>query len=489
MFSDFDKEPKYKSKLLSFIEDDNLRNEILANGYILNFHRKKRLGENLLLTTDHGSWIITSPEVHQALLNKQLTKDLYRNFEERGLIITEKNLNQIVKKFHKRYQHIEKPPALHIITPLMRCNLRCTYCHSEASHINSVSSMMDEKTVKKILEFIFQSPSKYLKIEFNGGEPLFNKEIIQTAFYYAKELGKKYNKQYHFGIVTNLTMMTSEFLNFIAKNRKNFTIYVSLDGPEEVHDWNRKFALSNKGTYKKVTSWIRRLKEKNIPLGLLMVVTKHSLRFWKEIVDEYVKWGMTSFYIKPLEPVGFAKENWNDIGYKAEKFIRFWEKCVDYSFELLEKGIVIKESNLLFGLQNILTEKNTGFLDFTSPCGMIRGQLVYDEYGDIYCCNMAKIFKEFKIGNVFENNRYDNILNSDRSKKMIMSSMTEGYYCDSCAYKPFCSVCPILHYANEGRFNIKINKTSNCARYKLLYDYIFKKIVYDKEKIKKYIKS
>lgn len=441
------------------------------------------------MTTDHGSWVIIKSEEYEALFNKKMAEDLYADFEKRGIIITHKNYNQIIEKHYLRYQYIDNPPALHIIAPSLECNFNCVYCHSAATAVSSTGPKMDEKTLKRVLEFIFRSPSRQIRIEFNGGEPLLHKDIIRRAVLYTEELNNKYKKQYQISIVTNLTLMTDDFLDFIAQHSTKISVYVSLDGPEAVHDWNRKFAYNHTGTYKKVTAWLYRLKARDIRVVLLMVITKHSLAYWKEIVDEYVKWGMTSFYLKPLECAGYAKKKWDEIGYKAGEFTEFWQKCVDYTFSLLEKGIIIMDYNLLFGLQNILSERNTGFLDFTSPCGLIRGQLVYNEYGDIYCCNLAKIFSEFKVGNVYDDADYESILNSKKAKKLILSSMVEGYYCDSCAYKPFCAICPVSYYAKDGNSPIKLNRTGHCSRHRAMYDYIFDKILYQREKIEMFLKS
>ena len=471
---------------------ENKKNAInlsrLSNhSYIINFYRKKIIGRKIVLTTDHGSWIALSKKEYNRFLNNNISTYLYNDLETRGIIITKNNYKSIIQEFYNRYSYLEYSPALHIIVPTRTCNLKCIYCHSKAVSDGKIEYKMSEKTLKKILYFIFRSPSKFIKIEFNGGEPLLNKGMIKKTFQYVEELSKKYKKNYNITIVSNLTTMTKSFLHFLVKQKNNLSISTSLDGPEVVHNMNRRYAGNNKGTYKKVTEWIRCLSRNGISVGLLMVVTKYSLPYWKEIIDEYINWGIRKMYVKPLVYVGYAKDEWEKIAYTPEEFVSFWKKCVDYTFELVEKDTIISEFNLLFGLQNVLTTKNNGFLDFTNPCGAIRGQLTYDDKGDIYSCNLAKIFNEYKIGNVYESIDYNTILNSNKSKEIILSSMLEGYYCDSCVYKPFCSICPVAYYGENDDLNIKINKNRSCLIHKAMYDYIFKKIIYESSKVKRYL--
>ena len=65
-----------------------------------------------------------------------------------------------------------------------------------------------------------------------------------------------------------------------------------------------------------------------------MVTTKHSIPLWKEIVDEYVKWGHNSLQLKHMNKIGFAELSWKQIGYTMDEFFDFWKKSVDYMIEL-----------------------------------------------------------------------------------------------------------------------------------------------------------
>lgn len=464
---------------------DVIEKQLQELRYIKNFYRRKRIDNKIILTTDHGTWMVLSEEQYQEFQEDDIDDKLYEDLEERGLIITTSNYEKIVKTYYKRYGSIEKGAGLHIIVPTIRCNLRCTYCHSEAASITEGKQFdMDENTLEKTLEFIFNSPNPNITIEFQGGEPLLNKPIVKKTLEYARKLNKKHNKNYRIALVTNLIAMDEELLDFFVEHKDVLSLCTSLDGPKEVHDMNRKYVNSNVGTYDKVTSWIRRCKEKGLNMGLLMVTTKYSLPYWKEIIDEYVKWGQTSIQIKPLDFLGYAAEVWDDIGYTMEEFLDFWVKCVDYMFELLDEGIVIGERYLNIAFRNLFYGTDVNFLDWGNPCGMVRGQIVYNYNGDIYCCDEARVLDNFIIGNVYEDN-YVDLIKSNKVQDLIKTSILEGYYCDSCAYKPFCGVCPVLHFAQNGDYRIKLNKTNRCQKNRTILDYAFRKTIFEGDRVRK----
>ncbi|QNU66189.1 His-Xaa-Ser system radical SAM maturase HxsB [Ruminiclostridium herbifermentans] len=466
---------------------DYIEKELEHKKYLINFYRSRDIGNKKLLTTDHGTWMIFSDEEYRHFTEENMDETLYNEAEQRGLLITSSNYGSIINQYHRRYESIEKGAALHIIVPTIRCNLRCSYCHSEAASITDGNYYdMKEDTLKRTLEFIFQSPNHTITIEFQGGEPLLNKPLIKKTCEYAAVLNQKYRKKYKIALISNFIAMDEDFLQFIYENKDVIHLCTSLDGPEYVHDQNRKYVHRDVGTYKQVTYWIKRCFEKGIKVGMLMVTTRQSLPYWKEIIDEYVRWGQTEIQIKPLDYLGYAVEVWDTIGYTMEEFIDFWKKCVDYTFELLGKGVYIAERYVVLAFKKILTNKNVDFLDLTNPCGAIRGQVVYNYNGDIYCCDEARVMDDFIIGNVFEDN-YNGLIQKRKSKEIIMASIAEGYYCDSCVYKPFCGVCPVLGYAQQRSYNIKLNKTNRCKKNRTVFDYVFNKIIYEQASVKQFI--
>jgi sulfatase maturation enzyme AslB (radical SAM superfamily) len=101
----------------------------------------------------------------------------------------------------------------------LRCNQKCSYCH--ASSVDDVATTlfdMDSATAKRCVECVFMSPAQNIKIEFQGGEPLLNFEVIRTIVEYAEELNADYKKKVEFVICTNLTII----------NVYRYSIYLTL---------------------------------------------------------------------------------------------------------------------------------------------------------------------------------------------------------------------------------------------------------------------
>jgi len=456
----------------------SLFNETFAKGkkYTENNFRCKRIQDKYLLTTDHGAWVVLDKKEKKQLVNNELSDDLFKILEQKGVIITKNNLNLILKQYKQRYHYLFKGPSLHIIIPTLRCNQKCFYCHSSSVKNNESNHDMDEQTAKKTLEFIFQSSSKDITIEFQGGEPTLNLNLLRYIVLEAKKMNETFKKNLIFALITNLTLMNNEILEFVKKEKIN--LCTSIDGPKEIHDKNRKYENGN-GTYDDVINSINKIKSE-ASIGSLMVTTKNSLRYWKEIIDEYLSLGYKEIQIKYMNKLGYAKKGWENEGYSAEEFIDFWKKSMDYIIELNKNGVNIKERYAWLILIKILSDTDPSFLDFRSPCGMIIGQIAYNYNGDIYTCDEGRNFELFKLGNVKENNLAE-IISSEKAVSLIKSSINDGYLCDSCVYKPYCGLCPVVSYAEDNNIISNIGKNSKCKIHKAQFDYIFEKILFDEE--------
>src|SRR4030042_593298 len=212
-----------------------------------------------LVTTDHGAWCLLTDDELGLLMKLKVHEDpnLFHILKDKGIIITEENFDRVAGMYRKRFHFLFKSPTLHIIVPTFSCNQKCVYCHSSPMNLNETFKFIGEETAKAIVDFIFQASSRVLVIEFQGGEPLLNFDTIKFIVDYAKKKGIEKRKDIRFSLVTNLTLMTEEKLNFLKMNRI-MGISTSLDGPKDLHDTNRKF-IDGSGTYDDVVYWIKRI--------------------------------------------------------------------------------------------------------------------------------------------------------------------------------------------------------------------------------------
>ncbi|MCK4809072.1 MAG: 4Fe-4S cluster-binding domain-containing protein, partial [Candidatus Aenigmarchaeota archaeon] len=145
------------------------------------YFQKKLADDKMLITTDHGAWIVLTQEEY-GLLRKgkaEENPDLFNNLIRTGVLVSKDNIQDISQCFYRRNCQLTNGVNLHILTPTLRCNHSCIYCHAKSVPLDTQGHDMDEDTARKIVDFIFQSPAKKITIEFQGGEPLANFPIVE----------------------------------------------------------------------------------------------------------------------------------------------------------------------------------------------------------------------------------------------------------------------------------------------------------------------
>lgn len=452
----------------------------LKKEHILNNYRKKKLGDKYLITTDHGSFILLDKEEYIRFSQDRLDKKLFDKLEERGMIITRENESEIINDYKEKNSFLSQGTSLHIVIVTLRCNQVCTYCQASRVDENKKGFDMDQETARKTVDFIFQSPSPAITIEFQGGEPLLNYPIVKYIIEYSKRLNKIYKKDLRFNLVSNLTLIDDDMLDFLMKNKVG--ICTSLDGPKDIHDKNRRY-FGGKGSYDDVIKGLKMIRKrkskdmsyKSIPNGLL-TLTRHSLDKPKEIVDEYLKQGFDTVWFRSMSELGCAKGVWDKIGYTAEDFVEFYKKGIDY---IVRKKVQIRENLTVIILKKILQKKDPNFLDLRSPCGAAIGQLAYHYDGSIYSCDEGRMVGEiFKLGTVEQS--YHDVLTCEETCSLVASSVNDIYLCDNCVFKPYCGLCPVCNYVSQGNLIPKLAQDMRCKIFKEIFLFIFEKYLFDK---------
>jgi len=463
------------------------------NGYIPFNYNSRKIGNENIVVAEHGQWAILDDKELDLLENGTIEprSSLFKLLEEKGIILTLKNKSLIEDYYRQRLNFLFHGTSLHIIVLTNRCTHKCIYCHASAKGSNCSEFDMSIETAKKTVDFIFQSPSHAITIEFQGGEPLLNFDVLKFVVEYAKEKNKREKKDLRITIVTNLQLMDNEKLDFLLKN--NVSICTSLDGPEEIHNHNRIPEDRSFNSYKNVVKWIKiiqkrcREEKKKWTISALITITKKSLEKPREIVDEYVNLGLKQLHIRPINFLGFSDENRKKIGYSAEEFIKFWKDCADYIIELNKKGIFLRERTISTIISKIFGKTDPGFLDMRSPCGACIGQLAYNYDGNIYSCDEARTLKEdvFSIGNVSQ--KYSEVLGCDKTCAIISSSINDAS-CSECAWKPYCGLCPVDTFAQTNSLIPFLGNDFRCKLNNFQFEYVFRKIM-EKEFQEKIVKK
>ena len=454
--------------------------QVRNDDYVVNHYYTKKYDEDhFLVTVNHGAWVVLDKQEFNLLRFNRLNenKRLKDLLEEKGIIITNENRSQILTATKNKYHHTQRGTSLHILVPTLRCNQKCIYCHAKSKDPSKKEYDMTLETAKKVVDFIFQSPSSAITIEYQGGEATLNMEVVKFIREYSEEVARKTRKKVSWVIVTNFTNLSDENLDYFMN--KKIDLCTSLDGPKELHDYNRPMFGSNESSYDQVIETMKRVKAKGGDMGVLPTITKKSLEYPKEIIEEYLNHGITSLMSRNLNFMGFAKQIWKKLGYTPEEYIDFFAKQVDYIIELNKKGIPFVDIKLKFILQRMLSTEPRTFTCYGSPCGAVIGQIAYDEKGDIYTCDEARSDDIFKIGSV-HTHTYTDVIKQSGCKVVDLTSGL-SIMCDNCVWHPYCGTCVVAVYGAQGNVVSKQAWDHECKIRMGQADYLMRKIIYDKD--------
>lgn len=448
---------------------------------MLNFFNFKKFGNDYLLTNDTGKYMFINDREFNSIVEHEnipdetleKLKDNFFVYDEHSNIFTER----IKWAIRDSKNYLFSSTSLHIFVLTNICNMSCAYCQAK-DDTNIVYHKMTKETAEKSVDLALSSPSRFLTFEFQGGEPLANFEVLKHIVNYTEKHKKGKNVSY--SIVTNLSLLTEEILDYLIEN--NINISTSLDGDNNLHNANRKFS-NGEETFDIVTKKIKEIQAKNYEVGAIQTTTKQSLSKAKEIIDTYVDLNQTSIFIRPLTRLGTADRVWNYIGYSPEEFLKFYEECLKYMIKLNNSGVDICERHAVIFLRKILQGYSENYMELRSPCGATVGQVAYFYDGNIFTCDEGRMLYEmgndaFKLGNVFENT-YDDIVQSPVCKAVCVASLLEGQIkCCDCVYQPYCGTCPVVNLAQEKDLFFKNHNSYRCKIYGGMLDIIFK-ILYE----------
>ena len=444
---------------------------------MINYFNFKKFGKDYLLTNDSGKYAFVGEEtLHSIIGRRQIPEDIYNELKENyfvydghSSVFTEK----MKWKIRESKNYLFSPTTLHIFVLTNICNMSCVYCQAK-DDVSVVCHKMTKEVAEKSVDIALSSPSRYLTFEFQGGEPLANFEVLKHIIEYTEE--HKRGKNICYSIVTNLSLMTEEILDYLIEHKVN--ISTSIDGNKEIHDENRRFH-NEAGTFDTVISQIRKIQDRGYEVGAIQTTTKQSLSKAKEIIDTYVELNQTGIFIRPLTRLGTAERVWDSIGYTAEEFLTFYEKCLRYIIELNKAGIDICERHAVIFLKKIISGYAENYMELRSPCGATIGQMAYFYDGNVFTCDEGRMLYEmgkdaFKLGNVFEST-YDDLMQSPTCKAVCVSSLLEGQLnCCDCVYQPYCGVCPVINLAQEKDLFFKNASSYRCKIYGGMLDILFK---------------
>ena len=173
-----------------------------------------------------------------------IIRTLFAVLKKDGALFTEDVYENAITDFRAR-PTVVKALCLHIAHD---CNLACRYCFAEEGEYHGRRALMSFEVGKKALDFLIHHSGarKNLEVDFFGGEPLMNWQVVKDLVAYGRSQEKLYGKQFRFTLTTNGVLLNEEVMEFC--NREMANVVLSIDGRKEVHDFMRPFR-SGAGSY------------------------------------------------------------------------------------------------------------------------------------------------------------------------------------------------------------------------------------------------
>lgn len=452
-----------------------------------NFFNYREMRQKVLLTNDLGRYVFLSKEEFYRFLRDQLDpqEEITQRLMDEFFLYDGSEyefVEQAGEAFRMYRRNLFQGAALHIFVLTKQCNQQCVYC--QASTELERHTQMSGETAAKAVDIALQTTAQYVTFEFQGGEPLMNFDTLQFIVEYAEEQNQSCGKNLEFSVVTNLMLLDEEKLEFLTKH--GVSICTSLDGDEILHNKNRPYFQQN--TFEILKKKIQMIQDKGASVSAIQTTTRDSLPRYREMVDQYLAFGLNQITIRPLTQLGYAAKNWAKIGYTVDEFLNFYRKSLDYIIERNQQGTFILEGHARMFLSKIFCRDAGNYMELRSPCGGAIGQLAYYYNGKVYSCDEARMLAEmgddsFCLGNV-EQDTYESIVSNPVCKTIAKSSCLEGLAdCDGCVYQPYCGTCPVISYARYQTVYPSMLQEYRCRIYKGIQDILFEKLEQQDEEV------
>ncbi|WP_042682156.1 thioether cross-link-forming SCIFF peptide maturase [Anaerosalibacter massiliensis] len=366
-------------------------------------------------------------EILSILSNEYSQKEIEEAYEEinkikeEGLLFSEA-IN--IDNFTYNSQNVVKALCLHVAHD---CNLRCKYCFASQGDFKGERLMMPLEVGKKALEFIVNSSGnrRNLEVDFFGGEPLMNFELVKELVSYGRKLEKIYNKRFRFTITTNGVLLDEDNMEFINENMDN--VVLSLDGRKEVNDNMRK-TINGQGSYDtivpKIINMVRKRGDKDY--FVRGTFTGNNLDFTQDILEFY-NLGFKKVSIEPV--VTDPKEEYAIKEEDLDKILKEYEK---FSKEYIK----IKKVDKDFTFFHFMINLNQGpcVIKRATGCGAGSEYMAVTPEGDLYPCHQFVGNEDFKLGDV-----YEGVKNSDIRQKFKQANVFSKEECKNCWARFYCS--------------------------------------------------
>ena len=383
-------------------------------------------------------------QIVEALSTQYAEEDIVEAWEEvkelkdEEVLFTPDVYRKYIFDFKKR-KTVVKALCLHIAHD---CNLACQYCFAEEGEYHGRRAMMSYEVGKKALDFLIANSGsrRNLEVDFFGGEPLMNFEVVKQLVAYGREQEKIHNKNFRFTLTTNGVLLNDDIMEFLNKEMAN--VVLSIDGRAEVNDKMRPFR-NGKGSYELIVPKFKKVAESRNQTNYYVrgTFTRNNLDFSEDVLH-LADLGFEQISVEPVvaadtESYALREE---DIPVICEEYDKLAKEMVKRSKE----GKCFNFFHFMIDLQGgpCVAKRISG-------CGSGTEYLAVTPWGDFYPCHQFVGEEKFLLGNVDTG-----IVNTDIVETFKGCNVYAKDKCKNCFSKFYCSGgCAANSYNFHGSIN------------------------------------
>jgi uncharacterized protein len=380
--------------------------------------------ENATMITeqvDERNELIHDTEALTALI-KEAIGDIEHLVQE-GALFTKDIYEEYIRDFKQR-STVVKALCLHIAHD---CNLACKYCFAEEGEYKGHRELMSYEVGKKALDFLIANSGnrKNLEVDFFGGEPLMNWQVVKDLVKYGREQEILHNKNFRFTLTTNGVLLDDDVMEFA--NREMSNVVLSIDGRKEVND-NMRPSRNGKGSYELILPKFKKLAESRNQTNYYVrgTFTHNNLDF-SEDVKHLADLGFKQISVEPVvalpEDAYSIKEE--DLPVLFEEYDRLAKMMLEY-----------KQQGKDFNFFHFMIDLTGGpcVAKRLSGCGSGTEYLAVTPWGDLYPCHQFVGIPEYLMGNVD-----DGIVKPELREEFKVCNVYSKEKCRNCFAKFYCS--------------------------------------------------
>lgn len=375
-------------------------------------HQYKNNGYNIVLDVNSGAIHVVDDVTYDVIAlyeeadRDTIRKNLKDKYDEAEILealeeietlkanqelFTEDEYEGYITDFKKR-ETVVKALCLHIAHD---CNLACRYCFAEEGEYHGRKALMSYEVGKAALDFLIANSGnrRNLEVDFFGGEPTLNFQVVKDLVAYGREQEKLHSKKFRFTLTTNGVLLNDDVMEFA--NREMANVVLSIDGRQEVHDYMRPFR-GGQGSYASVVPKFQKLADSRGQNNYYVrgTFTHNNLDFSRDVLH-LADLGFKQISVEPV----VAQET-EDYAIREEDLPQLFEEYDRLAVEMIKRQKEDRDFNFFHFMIDL--EGGPCVAKRLSGCGSGTEYLAVTPWGDFYPCHQFVGNEKFLLGNVTE---------------------------------------------------------------------------------------